>query len=128
MPREDPSHGEEKPVHDTAGQKFLSAGRSGVHTPDGPASIRRTVRHVQGSSYSTSDNSPAIEITNAGRSGIHAGRQRQREEGKERPHANAGRSGAHWTTRTEKGRKKTGEATLYARRATPDGPAFTTNV
>ena len=117
MPREDPSHGEEKPVHDTAGQKFLSAGRSGVHTPDGPACARkqlfdvrqqpgdrdykrRTVRHTRRTTATARRRKGAAtcERRTVRRSLDDKNREGKKEDGRSnaiRPACNAGRSGVH---------------------------------
>jgi len=117
MPREDPSHGEEKPVHDTAGQKFLSAGRSGVHTSDGLACARkqlfdvrqqpgdrdykrRTVRHTRRTTATARRRKGAAtcERRTVRRSLDDKNREGKKEDGRSnaiRPACNAGRSGIH---------------------------------
>ena len=125
MPREDPSHGEEKPVHDMV-EIFKR---------------RRTVRRTQyGGDYAKSDN--RVSRQNTGRTVQRTHRTtvtERREEMKERPHANAGRSGIYTPDGPalhggrqgqraiqDNGRSDATRWTVW--HATPDGPSFTMNV
>ena len=104
MPREAPSHGEEKPkiLHGgpagrSAGRNFSSAGRSGDHTPDGPAYARPATMRCPTTAKPDARYTPSGPTLSVGRSGVHTGRQLQR------------------------GRRRGRLAWLY----TPDGPTLT---